>query len=313
MLTIDASLVPALLSLLTVARTGSVGAAARQHHRTSSAISQQIRRIEAQLGVRLLERAGRGVRLTAAAEAMVPGLARLRSETEALFGELAVLSGRPLTTVRVAVSDYLGQALLVPVLRALRDEGAPIRFEIATTHSRDALVRVARGDAEFGVVSADVVPAGLEQRLLFSQTFVWVGPRPGPSTRREPLVRRLAREPLLRLGAESQGRQLLDEFLESRGIRPVSTIDVTSVSLLLSYVSSGLGVGLAPAVALRAPARRQVVVEPAEVPATPVRLVSRPAVRRNPVAARFAEALGIEAGRLGRPRGSAETGRGDLR
>ena len=40
---IDAGLLPALLSLLTIARTGSVGAAARLHHRTSSAISQQVR------------------------------------------------------------------------------------------------------------------------------------------------------------------------------------------------------------------------------------------------------------------------------
>ena len=63
---IDASLLPALLSLLTVARSGSVGAAARLHHRTSSAISQQIRKLERHLGVTLLERAGRGVRLTAA-------------------------------------------------------------------------------------------------------------------------------------------------------------------------------------------------------------------------------------------------------
>ena len=54
---IDASLFPALLSLLTVARSGSVGAAARLHHRTSSAISQQIRRVETHFGVKLLERA----------------------------------------------------------------------------------------------------------------------------------------------------------------------------------------------------------------------------------------------------------------
>jgi DNA-binding transcriptional LysR family regulator len=310
LLTIDPSLFPALLSLLTVARTGSVGAAARQHHRTSSAISQQIRRIEAQLGVKLLERAGRGVRLTAAGEAMVPALTRLRSETEALFGELATFSGRPLTTVRVAVSDYLGKALLVPVLRTLRNERVPMRFEIATTHSRDALARVTRGDVEFGVVSTEAAPAGLEQRFLFNQAFVWVGPRAASTRRRETLVRRLAQEPLLRLGAESQGRRLLDDFLTRRGIRPTSTIDVTSVSLLLSYVWGGLGVGLVPAVALRDVPRRQVVVEAADVPPTPVRLVSRPAVRRNPVAARFADAVVAEARRLDGPGLATISGKG---
>src|SRR5499426_3933338 len=125
---IDPSLFPALLSLSTVARSGSVGAADRQQHRTSSAISQQIRRIETELGVKLLERAGRGVRLTAAGEAMLPALGRLWNEAEALFGEMTVFSGRPVTTIRVAVSDYLGDALLVPVLRSFADRREPARF-----------------------------------------------------------------------------------------------------------------------------------------------------------------------------------------
>jgi DNA-binding transcriptional LysR family regulator len=293
---IDPSLFPALLSLLTVARTGSVGAAARQHHRTSSAISQQIRRLESHFGVKLLERAGRGVRLTPAGETAVPAIGRLWGETEALFGHLATLSGQPVTTVRVAVSDYLGKALLVPVLRRLLDDRVPVRFEITTTHSRDGLARVARGDLEFGVVSATTVPAGLAERRLFDQGFAWVAPR-RPRARRESLVARLAREPLLRLSAESQGRRLLDDFLERHHLRPVSTIDVTSVSLMLAYIMGGIGIGLVPALALRDVTSRQAVIEVADVPATPVRLVSRPAARRHPVALRFAATLEIEARR----------------
>src|SRR4029453_129229 len=116
---IDPALLPALLSLLTVARTGSVGAAARLHHRTSSAISPPVRKPGRHLGVRPLGGAGRGVRLTAAGEAALPGILQLSTETDALFAQLADLSGRPPATLRVAVSDYLGRALLVPVLRAL--------------------------------------------------------------------------------------------------------------------------------------------------------------------------------------------------
>jgi DNA-binding transcriptional LysR family regulator len=182
--------------------------------------------------------------------------------------------------------------LLVPVLRAFVDARPPTRFEIVTTHSRDAIARVARGQVDFGVVSADVVPAGLERRALFPQRFVWVAPR--SARPRAPLVTRLAREPLLRLGADSKGRQLLDDALERLHISPVSTIDVTSVSLLLAYVSGGLGVGLAPALAIRGDLRRRVVVEPADVPPTPVALVSRPN-SRNPVSARFAEAVAAKA------------------
>src|SRR6266566_2578739 len=179
---VDAALFPALETLLAVARTGSVGAAARQRHITSSAVSQQIRKLEAHFGMKLFERAGRGVRLTTAGEAALP------------------------------------------VVRLLVD-----------------------GDVDLAVVTGQETPRGLEERHLFDQPFVWVGPRRGRD--RTPLTERLRREPVLRLAAESRGRALLDQYFSDERIRPVSTIDVPSVSLLLSYVSGGLGIGLVPALA----------------------------------------------------------------
>jgi DNA-binding transcriptional LysR family regulator len=295
---IDASLFPALLSLVTVARSGSVGAAARLHHRTSSAISQQIRRLETHFGVKLLERAGRGVRLTPAGEGALPALLELVEEAESVFGRLAEMSGRPITTLRVAVSDYLGKALLVPVVRGLLDRQAPLRFEIVTAHSREGLRLVGRGEVEFAVVTVSESPRNLDEQHLFDQPFAWVGPRRGRHGR-APLVERLRREPLLRLAAESQGRRLLDEYLERERVRPVSTIDVPSVSLMLSYVSGGLGIGLAPALSLAEVTRRRVLIEAARVPPLPVKLVSRANARRSPIATRFAAQLASEGRRVG--------------
>ncbi len=300
---IDAALLPALLSLLAVARSGSVGAAARLHHRTSSAISQQIRKLERHLDVKLLERAGRGVRLTAAGEAALPGILQLGTETEALFAQLAELSGRPPATLRIAVSDYLGRALLVPVLHELIAEQPRLRFEIATTHSRESVRLVGQGEVDCAVVTGQEAPRGIEAARLFDQAFVWVGPRRARG--RTPLVDRLAREPLLRLGAGSQGRRLLEDFLARERIQPVSTIDVPSVSLLLAYVSGGLGVGLAPALALaeggsaRGRGRRDYEWARAAVPALSVTLVHRPGFLRGAAAKHLATRLGAEGRRAG--------------
>jgi DNA-binding transcriptional LysR family regulator len=249
MIEIDAALFPALETLLAVARTGSVGAAARQRHVTSSAVSQQIRRLEAHFGIKLFERAGRGVRLTATGEAALPVVRELWSGAESAFGRLAELAGRPAVTVRVAASDYLGKALLAPVLRDLLDEEPPLRFELVTTHSRAGLRLVAGGDVDLAVVTGQETPRGLDDQHLFDQPFAWVGPRRGRRDRAT-LTERLRREPVLRLAVESRGRALLDHYLAEERIRPVSTIDVPSVSLLLSYVSGGLGIGLVPALAL---------------------------------------------------------------
>jgi DNA-binding transcriptional LysR family regulator len=294
---INAGLFPALETLLAVARTGSVAAAARQRRITSSAVSQQIRRLETHFGMKLLERAGRGVRLTATGEAALPVVRELWSGTESAFGQLAELAGRPATTLRVAASDYLGKGLLAPVLRDLLEAEPPVRFEIVTTHSRAGVRLAAAGDVDLAVVTGQDTPRGLEERHLFDQPFVWVGPRRGRD--RTLLTERLRREPVLRLSAESRGRAVLDQYLADERIRPVSTIDVPSVSLLLSYVSGGLGIGLVPALALaEAPADR-VVSERARVPALPVTLVWRAAARRPPALTRLAELLagaGVRAG-----------------
>jgi DNA-binding transcriptional LysR family regulator len=295
---INAALFPALETLLAVARTGSVGAAARQRHITSSAVSQQIRRLETHFDIKLFERAGRGVRLTPTGEAALPVVRELWAEADSAFGRLAELAGRPAVTLRVAASDYLGKGLLAPVLRDLLNEDPPVRFEIVTTHSRAGVGLVVRGDVDLAVVTGQETPRGLESRHLFDQPFVWVGPR---RSRRDhaPLTERVRREPVLRLAAESRGRALLDEYLADARIRPVSTIDVPSVSLLLSYVSGGLGIGLVPALALVEAPPERVVSEPARVPALPVALVWRSSARRAPALTRLVALLVTAGARAG--------------
>ncbi|HTK89564.1 MAG TPA: LysR family transcriptional regulator [Verrucomicrobiae bacterium] len=289
---VDVALFPALETLLAVARTGSVAAAARQRHITSSAVSQQIRRLEAHFGLKLFERAGRGVRLSAAGETALPVVRALWTEAEAAFAELGSLAGRPAVTLRMAVSDYLGKGLLAPVLRDLLDEDPPLRFEIITAHSRAGVRLVAAGEVDLAVVTGQDIPRGLDERHLFDQAFVWVGPRRA-RRQRAPLTERLQREPVLRLAAESRGRAVLDQYLADHRIRPVSTIDVPSVSLLLSYVSGGLGIGLVPALALTEAPAGAVVKEPARVPALPVALVWRAAARRQPALTRLADLLAV--------------------
>ena len=119
---------------------------------------------------------------------------------------------------------------------------------------------VAAGDVDLAVVTGQETPRGASRtQHLFDQPFVWVGPRRGRRDR-EPLTERLRREPLLRLAAgEPRARGCSTSISREERIRPVSTIDVPSVSLLLSYVSGGLGIGLVPALALaEAPAGRVV-------------------------------------------------------
>jgi DNA-binding transcriptional LysR family regulator len=284
---IDPTVVPALQDVLMVARTGSVGAAARQLHKTPSAVSQQLRRVEEHFGVELFERAGRGVRLSPSGESALLAINRMFDEAEALFGFLSGLAGNAVTTLRVAASDYLGKGLLLPVIRELLAHKAPLRFEITTMHSLDAPRSVVRGEVDFAVITTLETNDALDERPLFTQPFLWVGPR--IKGEKAHLTERIRREPLLRLAAGSQGRRLLDAYLDAESIVPISTIDVPSVSLTLSYASGGLGVGLVPALALAEVPRSRVVAELAAVQALPVKLVYRKNYRLTPAAMQFVE------------------------
>src|SRR5690349_6344053 len=172
----DPALVPALYDALIVARLGSVGAAAKRLGKTPSAVSQQIRHLTEALGVALFERRGRGLVLTPAAEQVLPAATRLFDEAEAVFRLFGALEGTATTMLRLAASDYLGKSLLVPVLRDVAAEGAPLHFEISTAHSEEALSRLEHGDVEMAIVSFSGERAGLEARVLFEQPFFWVGP-----------------------------------------------------------------------------------------------------------------------------------------
>jgi DNA-binding transcriptional LysR family regulator len=315
----EAALIPALHDALVVAQTGSVGGAARRLNKTASAVSQQLKRVEAHFGVALFEKVGRGVRLSPAGEAALASLTRLFDEASSLEGLLAELASERVTTLRVAASDYLGEALLLPVLRRLFAEALPLRFEITTTNSIEAARLVSDGVVDVALVSTHR-PPGADDVQLCRQHFSWVAPkasaggrpprassagrlrRPkliaggsGPSQGPELRVR-LGREPLLRLGPGSQGRRLLDEVLGRLRVRPLSTIDVPSVSLLLSYARQGLGVGLVPELAL-AHGDRRLVVQRADLPAIDVRLTCRPTLKRTRPVARFLAGLVDEARR----------------
>ncbi len=281
----DASLLPALHDALTVARHGSVARAAAALFKTPSAVSQQLRRIETQFGVALFERDGRGIRLTAAGEEFLGAATRLFDEAESVYQVLGQMSGAPVSTVRIAVSDYLGKELLAPVLRDIhspvaRSAGSPpVRVAITTAHSSDAVRLLELGQVDAAIVSTAASHPALDEHLLFEQPMRWIAARRDPSL---PVAERLSTEPVLRLSPGSHGRAILDAWLERNDIHPASTIDVPSVSLLVAYAVTGCGIGLAPALPLGDVDAQKVFLADADVEPLAVRLVLRPSFPVGP-------------------------------
>lgn len=296
---IDATLLSPLYDAWTVARLGSVSAAADALAKTSSAVSQQLRRVERHFGVGLFEPAGRGVRLSAAGEELIAALDGLFDDAEAVYDHLARLGQTPIGRVRLAASDYLGRALLAPVLRSLAGLGATLRFEVATAHSRESVELLERGEVDAAIVSAAEDPARFQSTALFDQDFFWVGAaRDTADGNGAEIDARLASEPVLRLASASFGRRLLDDYLAAHAIRPTSTIDVPSVSMLLSYAEAGVGIGLAPGLSCLDADRTRLSVVPTGLPTLTVRLLRRPRRSAYRTLDDFTERLLVESRRL---------------
>src|SRR4029078_9783161 len=104
-------------------------------------------RIEQRFGVALFERAGRGLRVSPAGETVLGSLTRLFDEASSLERLLHGLATERVTPLRVAASDSLGEALLLPVLRRLAADATPLRFDITTTNSVEAERLLAGGAA----------------------------------------------------------------------------------------------------------------------------------------------------------------------
>jgi DNA-binding transcriptional LysR family regulator len=227
--------------------------------------------------------------LTPAATELLPATTRLFDEAAAVFRMFEELAGAGATLLRVAAGDYLATPLLVPVLRRLAVAGVPLHFEISTVHSEEALLRLERGDVDLAIASHVSERPTLIPRTLLDQTFYWIAARreTDDSSGQLVLARRLASEPLLRLAPGSLGRKLLDRLIEAEGVRPKSTIDVASVSLLLAYVQGGVGVGLVPALSLDGIDRAGVVLARAAVDAVPVQVVTRVGWHGGAVVERF--------------------------
>ena len=115
----------AVSSLRTVAREGSVSAAAVALGFTPSAVSQQIKRLERETGVSLLERVGRGVALTDAGTQLVVGTTPILADLERLRADLQAGAPRAGTVrgqLRIAAFSTVVRGLLAPVLVDLARE-----------------------------------------------------------------------------------------------------------------------------------------------------------------------------------------------
>lgn len=128
-----------LQTFLVLAETGSLSRAAPLLASTQPTLSRQLALLETQVGQSLFERSPRGLRLTAAGEALLPAARRMREGAQdltlALAGRAQGLAG----TVRLTASEIVSTYLLPELLRALRETHPEIQIELVASNAVEDL------------------------------------------------------------------------------------------------------------------------------------------------------------------------------
>jgi len=171
-----------LRAFVAVVDAGSLSGAAPLVHRSQSAVSMQIKKLEVALGRPVLLRGPRHLDVTPAGAELLSYARRvldLQAEAHAaLFGPK--LAGR----VRLGVPDDYASAYLTPVLRSFAHRYQGVEIELTCEQSTSLIPRITRGELDLALVSQDKPQRG---RFLFDEPLVWVGSPQFEVWRRDPL------------------------------------------------------------------------------------------------------------------------------
>ncbi|MCL2543145.1 MAG: LysR family transcriptional regulator [Nocardioidaceae bacterium] len=267
----------ALAALRAVATHGSVIAAATATGYTPSAVSQQVKRLERQTGVPLLERVGRGVMLTSQGLHLVTAGDRVLADLEELEADLQASTGRVGGRVRLAVFSTAVRGLVAPVVRRLRDAHPDLDLVIDEREPWDAVDLVAGGQAEIGIVHRWggvelAVPDHVTSQRLARDVADLVVPHDHPlAARRRATPRDLVDVEWIATPEGTICRQWLRRMYDGTGATPRIAHVSAEFDSHLALVAAGLGVALVPRLG-RAPLGPDVVAVAVRDP-EPIRLI----------------------------------------
>jgi DNA-binding transcriptional LysR family regulator len=229
-------------SFLEIVKHGNVSRAAAALGLTQPAVTKQMRALEASLGSTLLERAGRGVRLTAAGTLLAEfgrrGARVFEDFADALLELSHGASGKLVLGAGVTTCVHH----LPPWLRAFRERHPGIDITVATGTSRAVEEWVDNAAVDLGFVTSEPRRQALVARHLFEEEIVLVVEPSAAS--REPVA--LESLGLILFPKATGFRQYLDQRLLARGRSISVKMETDSVEAIKSFVAVGVGASFLP-------------------------------------------------------------------
>ncbi|MGI5269378.1 LysR family transcriptional regulator [Nonomuraea sp. CA-218870] len=243
--------------LLAVARTGSLTAAARELHYAQPSVSHHLARLEAETGAKLIQRAGRGIRLTEAGKLLAERASDIVGRLDAAAEELAAHVGLQSGRVRLsAFPSALGT--FVPEAAALLRRAHPrLRLELTETEPPEALrlLRAGRTDVAVMFRYDDTAPEdpGIQMIHLWDDPSYLITPgdaRGDPPAAEEAELTAYTEASWI-AGCDRCRSHLLD-MCDKAGFEPRISFTSDDIVAVQALVAAGIGITVLPGLALRA-------------------------------------------------------------
>lgn len=241
-----------LQTFLLVADQSSFRIAAEKSFRSPSAVSAQIRQLEAQLGVALFHRTTRNVRLTTEGEQLLDCAQRALMEVESGLRKIQESADIRRGRVSISCSPTIAETRLARVLAAFEKEYPGIEVSVRELTSMALFDSVRKREVDFGIgPSIDTMEFHFDE-VMDDPLFALVPKRFITTAKRSISLATLTNMPLLLLSPATALRGMLETALLERNLTFSTRYQFTQAQTLISMATAGLGAAILPRVALPA-------------------------------------------------------------
>jgi DNA-binding transcriptional LysR family regulator len=236
-----------------VAETLNFTRAAERLNLTQSAVSHQIKALEAELGEPLFIRAKRGVKLSQAGKVALEYVERILDEAQTLKERVTGREHSPVGRVRAAAATQAFVHLFATLFESFMRTHPGVELSFRTTASTDQTVTdILNGAADVGFASMPVYSPALQVTELFEDELVLiVGHEHKLAKRAEATVEEIKRERLILFERGASIRRATEDFFKRVDIRPELALESNDTYFIKLMVEHGMGISLLPAWAVR--------------------------------------------------------------
>jgi len=238
-----------LQAFLDVVELGSFSAAAARRNLTQPAVSLQVKTLEQQLGVRLVERVGRRMRATSAGQALYERSGAIEDAVAAALDAVADHQAGVVGRVTIGTGATACIYLLPPILRELKRRCPGLEIIVRTGNTPDILHLLEENALDVAIVTLPASGRAFEVTPLLEDEQVAIYPRMRAADVEALEASDLADRNLILYEPGGHARRVIDEWFERAGVTCKPMMELGSIEAIKKLVGAGLGYAIVPRLA----------------------------------------------------------------